>query len=173
MKTTKKIVLFLFILIGIGFLLPQNLKMPVENATSKDYHPKSFWYYPWGKSITHKGVDIFAKAGTPIKSSVKGIVVFSGTLSRGGNVVVILGAKWRLHYFAHLQERLVSPMHFVTQNTPIGKVGTSGNAKGKPAHLHYSIFTPFPYFWRFDSKCPQGYLKLFFLNPIDYLTEKQ
>ncbi len=28
----------------------------VENGTKRDYNQKSFWYYPWGKSITHKKV---------------------------------------------------------------------------------------------------------------------
>jgi len=42
-------------------LIPQNLKMPVKGATESDYNANSFWFYPWGKSVTHKGVDIFAK----------------------------------------------------------------------------------------------------------------
>ena len=50
----------------IGFLIPQNLKMPVKGATKSDYNSKSFWFYPWGKSVTHKGIDIFAKKGTEI-----------------------------------------------------------------------------------------------------------
>ncbi len=172
MKKRIKIAITLFVLLLLGFVIPQNLQMPIENATQKDYHPKSFWYYPWGKSITHKGVDIFAKEGTAVKSAVKGIVVYSGTLSRGGKVVLVLGAKWRLHYFAHLKERKVSAFTFVGYKTTIGTVGTSGNAKGKPPHLHYSIFTPIPYPWRFDAKSRQGWLKMFFLNPIDYFNKK-
>ncbi len=159
------ILAFIFI---VGLLLPQQLIMPVENATNKDYHKDSFWYYPWGKSVTHKGVDIFAKNGTNIRASVTGIVLYVGEIKVGGKVVLILGPKWRLHYFAHMQETNVSKMDWVNQNTIIGKVGTSGNAKGKPPHLHYSIVTTVPYLLRYDSNSPQGWKKMFYLNPIDY-----
>lgn len=56
----KKVLLcFIFLMLLSGFLLPQHVRMPVEGATKSSYHPQSFWYYPWGKSGTHKGVDIF------------------------------------------------------------------------------------------------------------------
>ena len=47
-------------------------------------------------------------------------------------------------------------------------MGTSGNAAGKPPHLHYSIVTLVPYVFRIDA-APQGWMKMFYLNPIDYL----
>ncbi len=46
--------MFLLSLI-LGFLLPQELKMPVEGADKNSYHAESFWYYPWGESVTTKG----------------------------------------------------------------------------------------------------------------------
>lgn len=88
----KKILFAIFAIILIGFLLPQPFKMPVAGATSKSYAQNSFWFYPWGKSVTHKGVDIFAKKGTPVNSSTYGIVLYKGTISRGGNVVMVLGS---------------------------------------------------------------------------------
>lgn len=142
--------------------------MPVKGATSSDYHPESFWFYPWGKSVTHKGVDIFAKKGTEIKSATAGLVMYSGEISLGGKVVLILGPKWRLHYYAHLDELKASPLSFVTKTSTIGTVGATGNAAGKPAHLHYSIVTPIPYPWRIDSD-KQGWRKMFYLNPIEFL----
>lgn len=151
-----------------GLLVPQNLKMPVQGATKNSYNPDSFWYYPWGKSVTHKGVDIFAKEGTPIHSSTNGLVVYAGTIGMGGNVVLVLGPKWRLHYYAHLQMVSVTEFSFVNSNVMIGRVGTSGNAKGKPAHLHYTIATLIPYPWRIDSD-KHGPRKAFYLNPMDYL----
>ncbi len=157
------------LLIGIvGFLFPQNLKMPVQGATKSSYNPDSFWYYPWGKSVTHKGVDIFAKEGTPVHSSTNGMVVFAGTIGRGGNVILVLGPKWRMHYYAHLQTVSVGKFDIVNPDVMIGKVGTSGNAKGKPAHLHYAIATLIPYPWRVDDS-KQGHRKAYYLNPIDYL----
>lgn len=144
--------------------------MPVDGATKSSYNEKSFWYYPWGKSVTHKGVDIFAKTGTTVRSSTSGLVLYSGTLGMGGNVVLVLGAKWRLHYYAHLQTTKISTFSWVSRNEIIGTVGTSGNAVGKPPHLHYSIVTLVPYFLRVD-KDRQGWKKMFYLNPIDFLEK--
>lgn len=164
----KLILLVFFIVIIVGLIIPQNLKMPVDGATGKSYHPKSFWFYPWGKSGTHKGVDIFAKEGTTISSSTSGLVIYTGQLKLGGNVVLILGPKWRLHYYAHLKNYSAGAFTFVNKMDAIGSVGTSGNAKGKPPHLHYAIITLIPYLWLIDSD-KQGWKKMFYLNPIDYL----
>ena len=57
----------------------------------------------------------------------------------------------------------------VIKGDKIGTLGATGNAVGKPPHLHYSIVTWLPHFWRIDNE-PQGYRKMFFLNPIDYLN---
>lgn len=166
----KSFFLILLIIILIGFIIPQKFLMPVEGANSKSYHPNSYWYYPWGKSITHKGVDIFAKKGTSVNSSTMGMVVYKGHLSRGGNVVLIVGPKWRFHYYAHLNETNTSLFSFISIGENIGTVGTSGNAKDKPPHLHYAIVTLFPYVWRMDNSI-QGWKKMFYLNPIDYLKD--
>lgn len=161
----------LFVFLMMGFAIPQSINMPVEGAHQADYHPESFWYYPWGRSGTHKGVDIFAKKGTPIRSATHGLVISTGQIRLGGNYVLILGPKWRMHYYAHLNEIKTHGGSFVNQEDVIGTVGDSGNAAGKPPHLHYTIATLFPYFWRADSS-PQGWKKIFYLNPIRYLEER-
>lgn len=155
----------------VGFLFPQNFINPVAGADQNSYHPKSFWFYPWGKSGVHKGVDIFAKEGTIVNSSAGGLVVFSGKLNLGGNVVLILGPKWRLHYYAHLREINTSLLSLTSTGDRIGTVGTTGNAQGKPPHLHYSIVTLIPYVWRID-RTEQGWKKMFYLNPISYLKDR-
>lgn len=154
----------------IGLIIPQKFSMPVEGATKSDYNEKTFWYYPWGKSVTHKGVDIFAPEGTNLKSSTFGLVLYSGEVKVGGNIILILGPKWRLHYYAHLMDLKISTLSWVSRDEIIGSVGASGNAKGKPPHLHYSIVTPIPYPWRIDSD-RQGWKKMFYLNPLDYLCK--
>ena len=65
------------LLIGLGFLIPQNMIIPVKGATTKSWDDESFWAYPWGSSITHKGIDVFAETGTEIVSSTYGIVVYT------------------------------------------------------------------------------------------------
>jgi murein DD-endopeptidase MepM/ murein hydrolase activator NlpD len=169
-KGFKIIGWFFLTIVGIGFLYPQNFSMPVEGATKTSYSQKSFWFYPWGKSGTHKGVDIFAKQGTQVRSSTSGIVLYTGQLRLGGNVVIVLGPKWRIHYYAHLDKIETASYALISNGEQIGSVGTSGNAAGKPAHLHYSINTLIPYVWRIDED-PQGWKKMFYLNPIDYLEK--
>ncbi|MDP4663763.1 MAG: M23 family metallopeptidase, partial [Salibacteraceae bacterium] len=73
----KKLWRFLAIVFLIGLLIPQSFEMPVENASKADFNKDSFWYYPWGKSGTHKGVDIFAKAGTSLHSATPGLVLYT------------------------------------------------------------------------------------------------
>lgn len=143
--------------------------MPVQNATKADFNKDSFWYYPWGISVTHKGVDIFAESGTIINSSTNGLVIYTGEIGLGGNFVLILGPKWRLHYYAHLGGIETSTLSLVSKKSKIGSVGSSGNAAGKAPHLHYSMMSIFPLVWRIDSD-RQGWKKMFYLNPIDYLS---
>lgn len=168
LKVVKRTIVAGLVILLIGYLIPQNIQMPVDGATKADYHPESFWFYPWGKSVTHKGVDIFAKQGTAIHSSTVGLVVSAGEIGRGGKYVLVLGPKWRFHYYAHLREITTKPFKLVSNSSQIGTVGSSGNAVGKPPHLHYTIATAIPYPWRID-KSPQGWRKMFFLNPITYL----
>lgn len=152
-------------------LVPQKIVIPVQGATSADWNVKSFWAYPWGSSITHKGIDIFKAKGTPIVSATHGIVVYTSSGGKGGNAVMILGPKWRFHYYAHLNEIKTFAMKPVKSGNTIGTVGDSGNAKGKPAHLHYSITSPFPYLHKYDSDAVHGWKKMFYLNPDDYLRD--
>lgn len=169
-KKRHKILTGLVAIILIGFILPQQFQMPVEGATKNDYDQDSFWFYPWGKSITHKGVDIFANAGTTVHSATSGIVVYTGQISMGGNIALVLGPKWRLHYYAHLKEIKTHSLAFVGRKDTIGLVGATGNAVGKPPHLHYSIVSFFPYFWKVD-KSVMGWKKMFYLNPVTFLNE--
>jgi murein DD-endopeptidase MepM/ murein hydrolase activator NlpD len=166
----KLLLLALTTVLLVPFLIPQKLLMPVKGANSGSYHPGSFWYYPWGKSVTHKGVDIFAAEGTPVASSTAGLVVFRGEIGMGGNVVLVLGPKWRLHYYAHLKEIKASRLQLLSPGETIGSVGSTGNARGRPPHLHYSIITLLPYPWRMDNS-RQGWKKMFYLNPIDYMKK--
>ncbi|MBC6904156.1 M23 family peptidase [Saccharophagus sp. K07] len=173
MKTRfKKVLLVIAVILIGGFLLPERISIPVKGATAKDWHPKSFWFEPWGTSGVHKGIDIFAKLGQPVVSTTDGIVLYKGHLAKGGNVVLVLGPKWRLHYFAHLHTIDTAWFNIVTSGEPIGKVGDSGNAKGKPAHVHYSIVRIFPAPWAMD-RSTQGVKKAFFIDPDKYLRKAE
>ncbi|MBF7074087.1 M23 family metallopeptidase [Glaciecola sp. MH2013] len=164
MKFFKFIFLPILTVIMIGMLMSDEKVIPVEGATHNDWNHNTFWYEPWGSSIVHKGIDIFGKKGTPTLSSTKGFVIYTGTLSKGGNVVVILGPKWRVHYYAHMDSYTVASGNFVTAGAVIGSLGDSGNAQGKQPHIHYSVVSLIPIPWLATAET-QGWKKMFFLNP--------
>ncbi len=166
----RKFLLVFLVIIIAGYLIPENFVFPVHKGGKKDYKQNSYWYFPWGRSGTHKGVDIFAKTGSGIYSSTNGIVVYSGQIAMGGNVVFILGPKWRLHYYAHMNSIKTSMFSFIGAGELIGEVGTSGNAKGKAPHLHYSINELIPHPWNIDGE-HQGWKKMFYVNPIPLLND--
>jgi len=154
----------LLAVLGLGLLVPERTVIPVDGATPRDWNPKSFWYEPWGPSGVHKGIDIFAPKGRPVVAATPGVVVYRGEWGLGGNVVAVLGPKWRLHYYAHLADGGEAPSWFVGAGSPVGAVGTSGNAAGKPPHLHYTVFSLIPIPWRYSSET-QGWRKMFYLDP--------
>lgn len=153
--------------LALGLAVPEQLVVPVARATRKDWNPQSFWHEPWGASGVHKGIDVFAPRHTPVVSAVPGLVIYQGTLGIGGNVVAVLGPKWRVHYYAHLADAPPAP-RWLGQGAKLGEVGTSGNAAGKPPHLHYSVISLLPLPWRF-STAPQGWKQMFFLDPNELL----
>lgn len=161
----------LLALIGIllaGFLLPEHFQNPVSGASTGDWHPQSYWYHPWGKSGVHKGVDIFGKKGQPVVSAVNGLVLSVGSGGRGGKRVIVLGPRWRCHYYAHLDHISTQRFAFVLAGERLGTMGDTGNAAGKPPHLHYVIFSMIPYPWRMRF-VPQGWKRMVYLNPIPKL----
>jgi peptidoglycan LD-endopeptidase LytH len=172
MHLKRRIVgIFVLVLFLLGLAIPQRLIMPVEKADQNSYNKNSFWFYPWGKSGTHKGVDIFAMSGTPVLASTSGVVIFCGEIDLGGNTVLVLGPKWRLHYYAHLKDINTEMFSWASAGERIGTVGNTGNAAGKPPHLHYSIITLVPFLWKIDRD-KQGWKKMFYLDPIEFLKEK-
>lgn len=164
-KKKLKIVLYCLVaLLLVNMLLPTKIQNPVEGCGKESYNPKSFWH-PWGNH-RHAGIDIFAKKGTPVHPAIGGIVLLTcHNMGAGGNCLLILSSGLRLHYYAHLSEIDTHIGAIVTQKSVIGKVGNTGNAKGKPHHLHYSISSIIPQGdWRWE---PQQVL--FYINPIKEL----
>jgi len=162
-------VVFVLVLM-IGFAVPEDKIIPVSHATKSDWNSSAYWYGPWGKSGVHKGIDIFSSKGTKVIATTSGLIVYQGVLGIGGRVIILLGPKWRLHYYAHLENIGVHIGDLVSSADIIGTVGDSGNAMGKAPHLHYSIVTLIPYVWQVDTS-QQGWKKMFFLDPGRYLTE--
>lgn len=156
------------VILLLGFAIPEKIINPVKGASMNDWNHHTFWFEPWGTSGVHKGIDIFGEKDTPVVASLNGIVVFSGQFKKGGNVIAILGPKWRIHYLAHLNRLSVDTGTFVSINQPIGTLGDTGNAVGKHPHVHYSILSLIPYPWLATIQS-QGWKRMFYLNPHDKL----
>jgi murein DD-endopeptidase MepM/ murein hydrolase activator NlpD len=156
-----KTLLYVFasiLVIIIGLLVfarysSESIIMPVEGAGISDYDQNSFGAPRVGHR--HKGVDIFATKGTPVLAATRGIVVFTGVLSLGGNVELVLSPGLRFYYYAHLDTIATKKFKWVNQGDIIGTVGKTGNAKFTPAHLHFSISRLyFPFDRRFVNPVP-------------------
>ena len=161
MKKRKIALIGLFSLLALNLLMPTKIKNPVEGCGRESYNPKSFWH-PWGDH-KHAGIDIFAKKGTNVHPAIGGIVVATAHhLGLGGNFILIFSSGSRFNYYANLCEIDTHLGAIVTQKSVIGKVGNTGNAKGKSPHLHYSIASVFPQGdWRWEPKQVAIYI-----NPI-------
>ncbi len=158
----------MLLLLAGGLCLSERLIIPVKGATKSDWNAKSFWFSPWGQSGVHKGIDIFAKEGTPVVAASSGLVVQADFTPGGGKVVSVLGPKWQIHYYAHLKNIKTKNWEFISQGSEIGTVGTTGNAVGKQPHLHYAIISQIPYIWLFKAE-KYGVDRMFFLNPHERL----
>lgn len=139
---------------------------PVKGCTKTSYSQNDFLSPRNGHK--HKGIDIFAKAGTPVISSTKGIVVYTGVFKLGGNIVLIMDPHLRYHYYAHLSEIGTHKFGIVEIGEEIGKVGNTGNAIHTPSHLHYSISNPFKWY-HYEVKDVK--YTLHYLNPVLLLNE--
>jgi murein DD-endopeptidase MepM/ murein hydrolase activator NlpD/SH3-like domain-containing protein len=89
----------------------------------------------------HHGVDLFAPRGTPVVAAAPGIIRRVGETDVGGNVVWLLDPRREQSlYYAHLDRQLVSAGEIVQVGDTLGLVGTTGNARGTPPHLHFGIY---------------------------------
>jgi len=87
---------------------------------------------------SHRGTDIFAPAGSAL------LAVDSGEARadddpKGGQVIYLRADDGTVYYYAHLDAYKGSFPRRVSMSEEIGTVGTTGNAQGKDAHLHFEV----------------------------------
>lgn len=92
----------------------------------------------------HKGLDLAAPEGVPVRASGKGTVVFAGRAgmdnpawARLGNVVVLQHGGLYLTVYAHLRQVLVREGQTVERGVVVGEVGNTGWSTAP--HLHYEV----------------------------------
>ena len=118
---------------------PSQLPVPVAGVRAIDL--RNTWDAPRPGGRRHRGIDIFAPRGRAVVSATRGIVVTVGTNRLGGRIVRVLGPGGQWHYYAHLDRFAdVRTGDVIAAGTVLGYVGTTGNARGTPPHLHYGIY---------------------------------
>lgn len=90
-----------------------------------------------GDDRNHKGMDIVAKAGTPVYAAAAGTVSYAGYSSGYGNYIIIDHGNGLTTLYAHNSTLAVSKGDQVAAGESIAAVGRTGYATGN--HLHFEV----------------------------------
>lgn len=91
-----------------------------------------------GFSRMHKGIDIAASYGSPIRAANDGVVAFAGRNGGYGNFVRLNHSGGVGTGYGHMSRIAVRSGQRVTRGQVIGYVGSSGLSTGP--HLHYELY---------------------------------
>ena len=110
------------------------------SLVSQPFGPTTYWFEPPYGSYPHfhTGIDMVEPFGSPVFAADDGVVALVGSSSSGyGNYVVIAHAGGLDTLYGHLSAALVKVGQQVSQGTPIGLEGSTGNSTGP--HLHFEL----------------------------------
>lgn len=125
--------------------------IPVEGINTGGYGDQRV--YDNGKAAwRHKGLDIAAKKGEPIRAASSGNVVSASSTQSCGNIVILDHGAGIYSMYYHMQKVYVKKNSRVSKGDIVGTVGATGIATGP--HLHWQINV---------YKVP--------VNPAEFLTE--
>lgn len=108
-----------------------DLALPTNGRVTSEYGLR--------KGRPHKGIDIFAKIGTPIYAVLDGVVVYSGVQGNYGNVVVLEHPDFVMTVYAHNSVNVVKVDEKVSKGQLIAYMGATGNASGSHLHFEYRL----------------------------------
>jgi len=100
---------------------------PVEGQVMDAFGPRG--------ETHHDGIDIAAPVGTPIRAARGGRVLYSNSLVRYGNVLIVDHGEGYVTVYAHNRTNGVTTGTVVRQGDAIGEVGESGDASGPSLHF--------------------------------------
>ena len=116
-----------------GAVVTRGIIWPLPGKISSGFGPGGRRY--------HRGIDIPAPKGTPIKAAADGLVITSTSKLKGhsgyGRVVLIEHGKGIRTLYAHNSKNRVKNGTCVRAGEIIGEVGATGNARGN--HLHFEV----------------------------------
>ena len=85
----------------------------------------------------HRGVDIAAPRGTPVRAPADAVVIDTGHYFFNGRTVFLDHGQGLISMYVHLDRVSVEPGIEVKRGQVIGEVGSSGRVTGP--HLHWSV----------------------------------
>ena len=104
---------------------------PVRGRIISSFGPKA-------DGLHNDGINIAARAGSPVTAAENGIVVYAGNELRGfGNLLLVRHAGGWITAYAHLDRILVKKGQQVSRGQAIGTVGSSGGVSSP--QLHFEI----------------------------------
>jgi murein DD-endopeptidase MepM/ murein hydrolase activator NlpD len=109
--------------------------LPVDGRVTSRFGPRADPFT--GAPALHRGLDVAAPAGTPIRAAAGGTVLSAGPRGGYGEAVEIDHGDGTSALYAHASALLVRPGERVEPGQEIARVGSSGRATG--AHLHFEV----------------------------------
>jgi murein DD-endopeptidase MepM/ murein hydrolase activator NlpD len=106
---------------------------PVHGYVTRQFIPSR----PYGQ-VSHHGLDIAAREGTPVLAAADGLVLFADWTYRYGNLVVIAHRSGFVSFYGHNQVLFARPGNHVAQGEPIALLGNSGVSTAP--HLHFELW---------------------------------
>ncbi|HOQ07886.1 MAG TPA: peptidoglycan DD-metalloendopeptidase family protein [Clostridiales bacterium] len=92
------------------------------------------------KKSFHNGLDIAADAGTPIKASASGKVIYADYTYATGRTVKIDHGNGFVTVYGHCSRILVEPGQQVKKGDVIAKVGSTGRSTGPHCHFEVHLY---------------------------------
>lgn len=102
---------------------------PVDAQISSYFGPR------WGRP--HKGIDLAANMGAPIRAAKDGDVLYAGPEATYGQLVIIRHADGTRTLYAHCSVLKVRTGDKVKQGQTVALVGSTGRSTGP--HLHFEV----------------------------------
>jgi lipoprotein NlpD len=121
---------------------PPGKKVIIEQSQGRFGWPvkgKIVAYFGIKKDGTkYDGIDIEAPLGSPVQAADSGTIVFAGTMSGYGNIIIIKHKDKYSTIYAHNRTNLVKEGSWVTRGAVIAQLGNSHNPSASPS-LHFQI----------------------------------